>query len=113
MGYHVPDMYGQPEAFGLTLVGCASDDTMDYQFDMFAVWQDRDGVFYWAEDSGCSCPSPFENFTRLDYEDVTKGTASQCHGALDDWTTRATETEAADLHHQIASAEGSVTKLAA
>ena len=32
-----------------------------YQFELTATWKDGDGSFWYAEDSGCSCPSPFEN----------------------------------------------------
>ena len=27
------------------------------------VWKDKDGYLFYAEDSGCSCPAPYENET--------------------------------------------------
>jgi hypothetical protein len=55
------NIYYSPEAHGLTLV--AEVDFADsYDFDKTVVWKDVDGQLYWAQDSGCSCPSPFENF---------------------------------------------------
>lgn len=47
---------------GLTLV--AEHDFSDgcYQFDIRAVWVDDKGRLFTARDSGCSCPSPFEEY---------------------------------------------------
>ena len=36
-----------------------------YDFNLFGVWI-IDGVAYWASDSGCSCPSPFENYNKVE-----------------------------------------------
>ncbi|WP_329168319.1 hypothetical protein OG709_29940 [Streptomyces sp. NBC_01267] len=61
MGYGDDDVYCSPEKFGLTSVGELSAD-LYYEFSVLAVWQRaEDGVLFWATDSGCSCPSPFEN----------------------------------------------------
>lgn len=32
-----------------------------YSFDILRVGRDRDGALWWARDSGCSCPTPFED----------------------------------------------------
>lgn len=54
-----------------------------YQFDMtLAYYQPSTGKFFWADDSGCSCPSPFEGFTKL--EDFETGTAWQLRNHLFD-----------------------------
>lgn len=37
----------------------------DYGFNILAFWADRDGLVYSASDSGCSCPSPFEDYHSL------------------------------------------------
>lgn len=67
MGYYNPDAYNQPEAFGLIIVGELNDPDACYSFDDLVVWQHvESGVVYYAVDSGCSCPSPFEDFTSLD-----------------------------------------------
>ena len=40
-----------------------------YDFDLTAVFKSKEtGELYLAHDSGCSCPSPFEN---TDFEDLT------------------------------------------
>lgn len=67
MGYYDPDVYNQPEKFGLTLIDELNDPRADYDFDIFAVWKHEEtGKIYWANDAGCSCPSPFEDYTSLD-----------------------------------------------
>ena len=54
-------LYYSPEKFGLSVVGEA-DAGGGYDFDKFVVWRrNYDGAILWAEDSGCSCPSPFED----------------------------------------------------
>ena len=37
------------------------------------IWQHKDGRLFYGQDSGCSCPSPFENFNSLaDLTPITK-----------------------------------------
>jgi hypothetical protein len=55
------DIYSNPEKFGLTYIGQV-DFTDGYEFDLYAVWKDQDGKFWYGSDSGCSCPSPFEDY---------------------------------------------------
>lgn len=60
-------IYSHPEEFGLTTVGEIDwDDGDDCGFNMTVVWKDKDDTFYWADDSGCSCPAPFEDFYKID-----------------------------------------------
>lgn len=66
MGYNTPDVYYQPEHFGLTEVASMEWHIPCYDFDLTVVWTDAEGKLYWASDSGCSCPSPFEEYTSLD-----------------------------------------------
>lgn len=69
-----PNVYYNPGAHGLTVV-CEIDFSDGcYQFDMRVVWRHRDGQLYTARDSGCSCPTPFEDYTGLgDLEVVDYG----------------------------------------
>lgn len=54
------NIYYNPEKFGLTMIGEIDWSDGSYQFDLTVVWKrDSDGKFVYAEDSGCSCPSPF------------------------------------------------------
>ena len=55
-----------PEAGGLKTVR-QFDVGSGYDFDEFIIWQVADGErYYWAQDSGCSCPVPFDRFRSLD-----------------------------------------------
>lgn len=57
MGY-----YSDDDWLGLKRVGEIEWSGDSYSFDLTGVWVDpRDGELYWGDDSGCSCPSPFED----------------------------------------------------
>lgn len=66
MGWGTPDAYYQPEELGLTIVAEVEYSDMDYQFDTRVVWRHDDGRLLTARDSGCSCPSPFEDYTSVE-----------------------------------------------
>lgn len=53
--------YYYPEKCGLEIF--TSIDTADsYDFNLFVIWKQLEtGNLYWDTDSGCSCPSPFDN----------------------------------------------------
>lgn len=58
--------YHNPESCGLELVGTIEYSSDGYDFDTRAVWRVlADGRFVTGRDSGCSCPSPFENVRGL------------------------------------------------
>lgn len=82
MGYGEQNAYYNPEKFGLTELGMI-DVGGSYEFDMFIAWIDEDGQLYYAEDSGCSCPSPFEDYTTL--ESLSSGSKQQVVDALHRW----------------------------
>lgn len=55
-------MYSDPEDFGLKMIGEVDFSSGCYCFDYTVVWQRvSDGRFVYGDDSGCSCPSPFED----------------------------------------------------
>lgn len=57
--------YYNPEKCGLEIVGMIEDEP-NWDFNMLVVWRHLEsGVLYFGTDSGCSCPSPFENVTGL------------------------------------------------
>ncbi len=58
--------YYSPEKCGLVKVAEAELDGESYQFHIRIVWKAADGKFYTASDSGCSCPTPFEDIRGLD-----------------------------------------------
>ncbi|WP_431941638.1 DUF7574 domain-containing protein [Nocardia grenadensis] len=67
MGWNSPDVYYDPDKFGLIKVGELTLEEPDYSFNIGLVLYHPDTQnFYYVEDSGCSCPSPFENFTSIE-----------------------------------------------
>lgn len=61
MGMYYGDM---PE--GVTFIGDIEWDNEAYQFDMTGIWKTKRGEYWIGDDSGCSCPSPFENVHGID-----------------------------------------------
>jgi hypothetical protein len=56
------NIYYDPEKFGLVTIGEIDWSDGCYQFDLTVVWKrESDGRFVYADDSGCSCPAPFES----------------------------------------------------
>lgn len=84
MGYMDADYYYNPEAFGLEVVATVDWDAGSYEFDYTVVWYHKaSGKYYYADDSGCSCPSPFEAFTAEDLSDMAgSGNAIEVANAL-------------------------------
>lgn len=54
---------------GLTYIDEADLSYPDYSFDLVGAWKDSEGRIYISTDSGCSCPTPWQN-----------------HGTIDDFT---------------------------
>lgn len=79
--------YYHPEALGLKIVGSVAREP-DYDFNMLVVWESvSDGLLYMASDSGCSCPSPFEDFHEIEQLERI-GSYDQFVRALDAWRGR-------------------------
>lgn len=56
------NLYSDPAKFGLTPVGEIDWSDGCYQFDLTVVYRrDFDGRLVYVEDSGCSCPMPFDD----------------------------------------------------
>lgn len=66
MGYLHDDVYNQPGSFDLTFIGSIEWDDEPWQFNLTGVWIDADKNVYYGDDSGCSCPSPFEDIESAD-----------------------------------------------
>lgn len=63
------NMYYSPEDHGLRTIGEINWSSGSYEFDLLVVWQrESDGALLWGEDSGWSCPTPFED---IDVDDLT------------------------------------------
>lgn len=68
------NIYYSPEKWGLSVVAEIEYSDGNYVFDTRVVWRHKDGVVYTARDSGCSCPTPFENFHGLNHLEVLVNT---------------------------------------
>ena len=66
-------IYSSPEKYGLRVIGEVEFSSGCYEFDTFVLWQDVETAdFFCAQDSGCSCPMPFESFNRSNITKVEK-----------------------------------------
>ena len=65
------NVYYDPEKFGLTQIGHI-ELAGSYEFDTYVLWKDKNGLVYWAYDTGCSCPIPFEDYTTLESLNVIR-----------------------------------------
>lgn len=84
--YFKGNPYYAPESIGLTTVGEVELAEPCYSFDLFVVWQsvNEPEKFYWGQDSGCSCPSPFDSISNP--EDLESGSKHDAISALYDAT---------------------------
>lgn len=57
------NVYYDPQDFDLNVEGSFDWAEPDWSFDMLVVWSDERGQYWVGQDSGCSCPSPFEDVT--------------------------------------------------
>lgn len=79
MGIFTNDIYYNPEEFGVETIGELELAEGSYSFDTLLVQRDLlTGKFYVNFDSGCSCPSPFEDFTTKE----SLGLALTAHDAV-------------------------------
>jgi hypothetical protein len=61
------DVYHSPDKHDLTVLGELDEQDLSWEFRMLVVWKrGADGALFYATDSGCSCPSPFEDFHSVD-----------------------------------------------
>ena len=67
------NIYYHPEKHGLTVIDSLEHSSGFYEFDTHIAWVHTDGRVFLAHDSGCSCPTPFENYESLD--DLTQVTS--------------------------------------
>jgi len=59
--------YYNPNELGLKILHTHDFSDGNYCFDFRVVWlHEETRRLYTARDSGCSCPSPFENYNKVD-----------------------------------------------
>ncbi|RJQ26113.1 hypothetical protein C4577_04225 [Candidatus Parcubacteria bacterium] len=56
------NVYSYPEKSGLKLIDALDETGLSYEFNtLIALKHNESNRIYWSQDSGCSCPIPFEN----------------------------------------------------
>ncbi len=71
------NVYYNPEKLGLNQVAVIDEEGLSYEFNTFLVVQDKaTGRVFYGTSSGCSCPTPFEeyHFNSADDTDLTEVT---------------------------------------
>jgi hypothetical protein len=72
------NVYYSPEKSGLSNLVTLDEPGMSYEYHYLIVMQDNktNRIFY-AEDSGCSCPTPFENYIFTSADDTNMDEVTQ------------------------------------
>ena len=63
---------------------------LSYRFNTLCFWATKDGRVYSASDSGCSCPTPFEEFAKETQAEVLQllervGSVEQAVNTFNSW----------------------------
>ena len=64
------NVYYHPEASGLAVVAEIEYSDRNYVYDTRVVWRHESGKLLTARDSGCSCPTPFEEYDVMTLEEA-------------------------------------------
>lgn len=61
-----------------------------YEFDTIVFWATKDGRVFTAQDSGCSCPTPFEGYAADTLDEILAGlerigSVEQAEATFDAW----------------------------
>lgn len=81
--------YYNPSKFNLELLSF-DDPHLSYEYNTLCFWATPDGRIFTASDSGCSCPTPFEQY---DVESLNEllpllervGSVDQAESIFDSW----------------------------
>jgi hypothetical protein len=74
------NIYYNPEECGLKIIDTLDESGLSYEFNtLIVVEATQSGKLYYARSSGCSCPTPFEEYTfvsdeRNDLNAITRDT---------------------------------------
>lgn len=77
------------EKLGVTVLQFDQPD-MSYEFNTALFIATNDGRVYFVQDSGCSCPTPFEDYEGATFEDIAPrlervGSIEQAEGLFNAW----------------------------
>ncbi len=77
------NVYYDPEKLGLEIVATLDEPDLSYEYNTFLVVKDKTtGRLFYAINSGCSCPTPFEDYhfrgaDDTDLQEITKQNLEQ------------------------------------
>jgi hypothetical protein len=82
----------EPEQFGLEKLHDLDRSTGVYEYDRMLILRDTTtGAIFTAEDSGCSCPTPFEGMGRDDLSEVKPGEWAAFEKSFREWCAASPE----------------------
>ena len=81
--------YYNPEKLGLSLLSF-DEPNLCYEYNTLCFWKTEDGRIYTASDSGCSCPTPFEQYAGTTLDEVLQqleriGSLEQAERIFESW----------------------------
>jgi hypothetical protein len=61
------NVYYNPASWGMEIFAELDNPNLSYEYETLIVLKHvESGKFYWAHDSGCSCPTPFEDYNKIE-----------------------------------------------
>lgn len=84
--------YYNPDQFDLDLFSL-DEPGLSYEYNTLCFWATKDGRVFTAQDSGCSCPTPFEDYEGENQKEVLQkleqvGSVEQAERTFDSWNGR-------------------------
>lgn len=81
--------YYETEQCGLEMLEF-NQPNMCYEFNTLCFWATAEGLIFSASDSGCSCPTPFENYCGETQTEIVQklervGSVTQAESIFDAW----------------------------
>jgi hypothetical protein len=81
--------YYSPELLELDMISFDQPD-LSYEYNTLCFWATKDGRVFYATDSGCSCPTPFEDYEGQTTDQVIQilervGSVEQAEKIFNSW----------------------------
>ena len=84
-------IYYNPEDYGLQQI-FFEDHGEAYEFNMFVVWLHKEsGRIFYGQDSGCSCPTPFEDEWWNSVDDNSLNEVTRMRSSINEFESRLKE----------------------
>lgn len=85
----MPNPYYAPEKLDLEMISF-QEPGLSYEFNTLCFWSNGKGQVFSASDSGCSCPTPFEDYEGETQDEVVRklervGSKEQAERIFESW----------------------------